>query len=366
LNATTRSVARMDRHEQDRQYRLVRAQIDRDREAARAQDRIAEREADARVKLETAAARRAARAAARDDRAARLAGVASWVSGHVVGLLFVPVIGVPALLSWTAMAAFGMSLYGVPGATLPAFSEGAMWAFAATVTLTLRRYPGRPVWHLRAGIAAFAVFGAGLNYVHGSSMATLPGLPHGPVTGGVMAAVSVAGVIAHQLITAGPQDKRQPAEEPPAATEPAELPPVPTSAEPAAGAVAELPAPEPVTVAPVPVAEPAPVPVPTTAEHAAELAFRATHAAGNPLSGRQLEARFGLPRSAATKVRQRVLAELDDRPADEPDEPARSAEMNEVRRLVREWHEDNAVPGGGTAPAHDEPVTDAAPEPAAV
>jgi hypothetical protein len=118
-----------------------------------------------------------------------------------------------ALLSWTAIAAFGMKLYGLPGAALPAFSEGAMWAFAAAVTLTVRRYPGRPVWHLRAGIAVFAVFGAALNYVHGSSMALVPGLPHGPVTGAVMAAVSVAGVIAHQLITAGPRGKHHDDEE---------------------------------------------------------------------------------------------------------------------------------------------------------
>jgi hypothetical protein len=199
--------ARLDRHEQARQDRLVRAEIEREREAARIQARIAEREAAARVKLEAAAARRAAKAAARDDRAARLARLAGWTSAHVVDLLFVPVIGVPALLSWTAMAAFGIRLYGPPGAALPSFSEGAMWAFAAAVTITVRRYPGRPVWHLRAGIAAFAVFGAALNYVHGSSMTPVPGQPHGPVTGAVMAVISVAGVIAHQLVTAGPRGK---------------------------------------------------------------------------------------------------------------------------------------------------------------
>src|SRR5690242_834496 len=120
--------------EENRQDRLVRAQIERDREAARAQARIAEREAAARAKLEAAAARRTARAAARDDRAARLARLAAWANAHVVDLLFVPVIGVPALLAWTAMSEFGARLYGPPGRTLPAFSEGAMWAFAAAVT----------------------------------------------------------------------------------------------------------------------------------------------------------------------------------------------------------------------------------------
>lgn len=47
-----------------------------------------------------------------------------------------------------------------------------------------------------------------------------------------------------------------------------------------------------------------PAPVPADAESAALAAMRATMAAGNPLSGRQLETRFGLTRSQATKVRE--------------------------------------------------------------
>jgi hypothetical protein len=50
-------------------------------------------------------------------------------------------------------------------------------------------------------------------------------------------------------------------------------------------------------------------PVPTDAESAAIAALRATLAAGNPLSGRQLETRFGLTRAEATRVRQLVTAE---------------------------------------------------------
>jgi len=49
--------------------------------------------------------------------------------------------------------------------------------------------------------------------------------------------------------------------------------------------------------------------VPTDAESAAMAALRATLAAGNPLSGRQLETRFGLTRAEATRVRQLVTAE---------------------------------------------------------
>jgi hypothetical protein len=48
--------------------------------------------------------------------------------------------------------------------------------------------------------------------------------------------------------------------------------------------------------------------VPADSLDAAISAMLATAAAGNPLSGRQLEARFGLKRPAATKVRELVLA----------------------------------------------------------
>jgi hypothetical protein len=45
------------------------------------------------------------------------------------------------------------------------------------------------------------------------------------------------------------------------------------------------------------------------AEQAAQAALRATVAAGNPLSGRQLAERFGLNRAQVARVRSRVLAE---------------------------------------------------------
>ena len=128
--------------------------------------------------------------------------------GHVLDLLFVPVIVVPAMLAWTAMAAYGTQLYGPLGLALPAFSEGSMWAFAAATTLTRRRRPDAPVWHLRAGTVTFAAIGAALNFTHGAL--ALPGQhgPHGPGAGVVMALISVAGVVAHQLITAGPARPR--------------------------------------------------------------------------------------------------------------------------------------------------------------
>ena len=145
-------------------------------------------------------ARSAARQQARERRAARRAVRMAWAHAHVLDLLFVPVILVPAVLAWTAMAAYGYQLYGPAGLLLPAFSEGAMWAFAIATTWTIRRHPYRPTWHLRAGTWTFAGVGAALNFLHGLTISIGAGV--------VMALVSVAGVAAHQFITAGPRRSR--------------------------------------------------------------------------------------------------------------------------------------------------------------
>jgi hypothetical protein len=203
--------------EEMRQDRLTRARIDRDRESARLQLRITEKQTEAAIRREErrerAADKREARQAQAADRAharkARAARRAAWLARlreHTTDLLFVPVIAVPAVLAWTAMADFGSQIYGPAGYALPAFSEGAMWAFEAAVTIA-RRHPGRPVWHLLLGAWVFAAVGAAMNFTHGMT-ATLGGLPPGPGAGAVMAVVSVSGVTAHQLITAGPRRTR--------------------------------------------------------------------------------------------------------------------------------------------------------------
>jgi hypothetical protein len=188
--------------EERRLDRAERARLDRERDDATAARRIADREAAQRLRQTAEAARAAKRGERAEARGARLAALTAWTAGHVTELLFVPVIAVPALLAWTAMASYGAHLYGTPGRALPAFSEGAMWAFAAAVTITRHRHPARPVWHLRAGTVVFAAFGAALNFAHGLTLG-------GPVTGAVMALVSVAGVTAHQLTTAGPRRPRR-------------------------------------------------------------------------------------------------------------------------------------------------------------
>jgi hypothetical protein len=191
-------------HEERRQDRLTSAQIEREREAARAKDRIAQAQAQARLQREERQARATARQQARKARAARRAARGLWLRAHTVDALFVPVIVVPAVLAWTAMAAYGRLIYGPLGFALPAFSEGAMWAFAAATTITSRRHPERPVWHLRAGTVLFAGVAAALNFAHAVTRLHGAPPPPGPVTGVVYAMVSVAGVTVHQLVTAGP------------------------------------------------------------------------------------------------------------------------------------------------------------------
>jgi hypothetical protein len=60
----------------------------------------------------------------------------------------------------------------------------------------------------------------------------------------------------------------------------------------------------------VPAPDALPAHVPTDAQSAALIALRATLAAGNPLSGRQLESRFGLSRAEVAKVREMASAEM--------------------------------------------------------
>lgn len=192
--------------EERRRDRMAEAQIARDNAAARAQSGVVQAEAQAKLRARERQGRQADRAAARKQRALRRAQRTAWLRDHVTGLLFVPVIAVPAVLAWTAMAAFGRQVFGAAGYALPAFSEGAMWAFAGATTITRHRHPERPVWHLRAGTVLFAGVGAALNFIHGAMPAASQ--LRGAGVGIVMALVSVAGVAAHQLITAGPRRSR--------------------------------------------------------------------------------------------------------------------------------------------------------------
>jgi hypothetical protein len=193
--------------DQRRLDKAAQARIELELEETRSRVRIAEQQAQAQARLTAAGQRDAARQARRYARAARRsarrAARSAWLTNHLIDLLFVPVIAVPGVLAWTGMADYGFSEYGTPGLALPGLSEGGMWVFAAATTITRNRHPDRPVWHLRLGTLIFAVYGASLNFLHGLTVS-------GPLTGAMMALVSVAGVTVHQLVTAGP--RRSPAD----------------------------------------------------------------------------------------------------------------------------------------------------------
>lgn len=192
------------RREEARADRVALAEQRRADDAAR---RAEERE-DRRLEFEQRQAAQRAREQAREakqarKKAARKRLVKTLVTSsreHALDLLFVPVILVPAILAWSAMAAYGRQVFGPVGVLLPLFSEAAMWAFAGAVTLGVRR--GEPTGWLKVGVWVFAAVAAGLNFLHGYSTG------HHWDTGVVMAVVSIGGVVVHQLITARPSVAR--------------------------------------------------------------------------------------------------------------------------------------------------------------
>lgn len=172
------------RREERRRDQVNAAQIRRDDEVASVKLRAAE-----------AKARAERKAVARARRAVALGSALHWLGGHAKDLLLVPVIAVPAVLAWTAMAQAGEHWFGPRyGWLLPALTEGAPWALAAQVAMLRRTRPETPVRRWVIAIIVAASVGAAVNFLHG--------LPGGVAKGIVMAIVSVAGIGVHQLVTA--------------------------------------------------------------------------------------------------------------------------------------------------------------------
>lgn len=165
--------------------------------AAVAEQRRADKAADAALR-QAEKDRRTARAKARRD------AITGWFKANVLELLFVPVILVPALLAWPAMAAYGVEIFGPAGVLLPGFTEGAMWAFAFAVGIARREQ--RATWALQLGVWVCALMAGGMNFLHGLAVGGPAGT--GVMMGSVMAVVSVGGVIVHQLVTARPRGPR--------------------------------------------------------------------------------------------------------------------------------------------------------------
>ncbi|MCT2587782.1 hypothetical protein [Actinophytocola gossypii] len=202
------------RAEQARQDAIAAAQIEAMRARAQTETEQARREQAAVLAERRNAERRAERDRVRDRRRAAWGRARGWVSAHTVDLMVYPLAVVSAVMAVPAMAAFGHEVYGsAAGYALPVITELGMWAFAFAVHLTRHRADrdgvDRPVWALQVGVWSFAAVAAGLNFLHGlSGRPLVAGLVPGPVAGVVMAVASVAGVMAHQLVTAAPRRDR--------------------------------------------------------------------------------------------------------------------------------------------------------------
>ncbi|MDI5982822.1 hypothetical protein QDK53_41975, partial [Amycolatopsis magusensis] len=205
-----------DYHDRKRLDAAARAQRKREDEAAALANQLKAQAARAELERQNAAAKREQdredflaasqikeqRRAQRTQRLrARLSGVRRWLAEHVVDLLIYPLALASAVLAIPAMARSGVAIYGSSsGVVLPVLSELGMWAFAIAVQVRRRKNPDVSVWALQVGIVVFAAYGVVLNFLDGAR--------HGLDAGLVMALASVAGVIAHQLVTASARRTR--------------------------------------------------------------------------------------------------------------------------------------------------------------
>lgn len=207
-------------------WREDRAEEQRKKEAAAAEQRRLDTLAAAEV---AAIKQRAAREARRDDvdftdrrrrdqrkeqqreqdtkrarRAKQLKNLREWAGTHMVDLMIYPLALVSAVMAIPAMAHYGQRVYNSStGAVLPAITELGMWAFAFAVEYHRHKHPERPVWALQVGVLVFTAVGGSLNYLDGAMA------EGGSVGNGiVMAVVSIAGVVAHQLLKASPRRSR--------------------------------------------------------------------------------------------------------------------------------------------------------------
>lgn len=195
------------RRRDDRAAAAEQARRDADAAAERALHAEAVRaEVADRRRAERAARKNTDRAQARQRAAARRAAAGAWLSAHRIDLLIYPLAIASALMAVPAMATYGAHLYGgATGYVLPVLSELGMWAFALAVQARRHGDPEAPVWSLQVGVWTFAAVAAGLNIAHGATA----GPSAGTVTGLVMGIVSIAGVVAHQLVVARPRRARR-------------------------------------------------------------------------------------------------------------------------------------------------------------
>lgn len=193
------------RAEQARQDAITATEVEARRLAAHAEVQRAQedhREARSlRSKVDKRANRDRARLARQARWSARFTAARRWTSAHVVELLIYPLAIVSAVMAIPAVAAFGVDVYDNPtGAALFWITELGMWSFAVATEVSRRQRPDRPVWSLQLGAWVFSAAAFGVNFLHGLETSLFDGL--------VMGIVSVAGVVAHQLVTAAPRRDR--------------------------------------------------------------------------------------------------------------------------------------------------------------
>lgn len=191
------------RAEQARKNAVVLAEIETAKNAAQAERERTDAMHLAQLLRQARAEKEARREKARARRGAHVAAFRGWMGAHVVDLLIYPLALVSAVMAVPAMAAYGYSLYhSATGLALFFITELGMWAFSIAVHVTRHRHPERPVWALQVGVWAFTAAGFGVNFGHGVSST-------GSVfDGAVMGLASIAGVVAHQLVTASPRRSR--------------------------------------------------------------------------------------------------------------------------------------------------------------
>ncbi|MBE1502674.1 hypothetical protein H4696_009774 [Amycolatopsis lexingtonensis] len=195
-----------ERAEQARADRAATAEQDRENRKLEFEQRLRLTELQMSKTREDKAENRAQREKARADRAARVAAVRAWAGRHVVDLLIYPLMLVSAAIAVPLAAQWGAATLGHAGALLPVLSEWGMVAFSIAVHVSRVRTPDRPVWALQTGTWVFAAVGFAIAVIRGMTDPRGGGFNLGVVMG----LVSVAGVAAHQLVSAAP--RRSPAE----------------------------------------------------------------------------------------------------------------------------------------------------------
>ncbi|RSN32231.1 hypothetical protein DL990_20155 [Amycolatopsis sp. WAC 01416] len=190
-----------DRAEQAREDKRVKAELARKEKEQGFDQRLALTRLQLEETRKDKADTRADRKEKRQARVTAVKGLWSWCAAHVVDLLIYPLMLVSAALTIPGVAHWGGEHLGSEvGLLLPLLSEWGMVAFSVAVHVQRVRHPDRPVWALQLGVLVFSGYGLVISVIRGI---TMPGGNLG--IGVVMGLVSVAGVIAHQIVTAAPR-----------------------------------------------------------------------------------------------------------------------------------------------------------------